>query len=61
MKKLFKAGVIIGTLGTLTVMLVVHGVWRFVRDLDAEANDVSDWWDGTFQDYNWDDDYDDWG
>ena len=61
MNKLIKYGAIIGTLGTLLVVLSLHSIWRWIQEMDQSAEDISDWWDDTFGDYEWDDDWVDGG
>jgi hypothetical protein len=61
MKTFIKIGAALGTLATLVIVLGVHIVLKFMRELDRSAEDVSDWWDDTFGDYEWDDDWVDGG
>ena len=57
--KLIKIGAVIGTLATLSFGLSMYSVWRWVKEMDQTAEDVSTWWDDAFEDYEWDDDWDD--
>jgi hypothetical protein len=61
MKTFIKIGAALGVLGTLTTLYSVHVIWRFMREMDTSAEDVSEWWDEVFGDYEWDDDWVDGG
>ena len=61
MKSLIRIGAAIGILGTLTAILSLHALWKWIQEMDQEAEDVSDWWDEMFGDYEWDDDWVDGG